>query len=55
MKLALRDEHDWECLGGGGGMEVWGCRRCKSRRFPSIFGMLGTLWSPLLWRNRCPR
>lgn len=41
-------KHDWDLLGGAGGWEVWGCRRCKKQRIPwPLFG----LWRPK--RDRC--
>lgn len=38
-------KHDWYCVGGGGGWEVWACHDCGIDAIPSIFG---TLWPDLL-------
>lgn len=43
-------KHDWECLGGGGGWELWGCRRCGRERFPNV---LWGLWFVRWWLNKC--
>lgn len=48
-----RHGHDFQLLGGGGGAEVWECRRCGRSTIPSPFGFLwpealGTLFSR--WR-----
>ena len=33
-------KHEWQLLGGGGGWEVWDCRRCRRRAIPTIFGFM---------------
>lgn len=35
-----RRKHDWVLSGGGGGWEVWECRRCGRWAFPGVFGNL---------------
>lgn len=53
-----RHGHDFECLGGAGGWEVWQCVRCERTTVPGPIPFL-PVWPEILGtlfkRWRCPR
>jgi hypothetical protein len=40
-------KHQWRCMGGGGGWEVWECERCGVTAIPNLFH---GLWPDVLAR-----
>lgn len=52
----LAPKHDFQCIGGGAGMELWKCSRCYREAWPNVLGFLWpelARYVPFCGRWRC--